>query len=246
MITGASKGLGAVVAVALAEQGHNLVLIARSREKLEEVRRTCRNSRQHLSISADLLQMAEIPSVIQRARDFLKGVDVVLHAAGGGLGLKDDLLKSEEFSKLFNLNLGVAAEINRLVVPEMKEQGSGNLVHIGSIASSEGVGSVGYNTVKSALAAYVRSLGRELSRFNVIATGILPGGFIAPGNAMSRLQASNPKAYQRFIEERLPRKVMGDAKELIPIINLLCSEGASMMGGCLVPIDAGEGKAYCI
>ena len=150
----------------------------------------------------------------------------------------------EDFLKLFTLNLGAAAEINRLVAPEMKERRAGNLVHVGSIASSEGVGSVGYNTVKAALAAYVRSLGRELSRFNVIVTGILPGGFISPGNAMARLQENNPEAYRRFIEERLPRRIMGDAKELIPMLVILCSEDASMMGGCMVPIDAGEGVSY--
>jgi len=61
---------------------------------------------------------------------------------------------------------------------------------------------------------------------------------------MARLQEVNPEAYQKFIEERLPRKIMGDARELIPMLALLCSEDASMMGGCLVPIDAGEGRAY--
>lgn len=244
LITGASKGLGAVAAQAFAERGARLVLIARSQDKMEHVRLSCKDPDRHLSIPVNLLDMNEIPSVVRKAREFLGGTDVVLHAAGGGLGLKDDLLTHGDFLKLFVLNLGAAAEINRMVVPEMKEQRSGNLVHVGSIASREGVGSVGYNTVKAALAAYVRSLGRELNRFNIIATGILPGGFISPGNSMARLQEVNPEAYQKFIEERLPRKVMGDARELIPMLVLLCSEGASMMGGCLVPIDAGEGRAY--
>jgi len=246
LITGASKGLGAVAAVAFAERGARLVLIARSKDKLEQVRQSCKDPDQHLSIPVSLLEMKEIESVVQKAKEFLSGIDVVLHAAGGGLGLKDDFLMHEDFLKLFALNLGAAAEINRLVAPEMKERRSGNLVHVGSIASSEGIGSVGYNTVKAALAAYVRSLGRELSRFNIIATGILPGGFICAGNAMARLQEADPKAYQRFIEERLPRKVMGDARELIPMLALLCSEDASMMGGCLVPIDAGEGTSYSL
>lgn len=244
LITGASKGLGAVAAQAFAERGARLVLIARSQDKMEHVRQSCKDPDRHLSIPVNLLEMNEIPTVVQKAREFLGGIDVVLHAAGGGLGLKDDLLTHGDFLKLFVLNLGAAAEINRLVVPEMKEQRSGNVVHVGSIASSEGVGSVGYNTVKAALAAYVRSLGRELNRFNIIATGILPGGFISPGNSMARLQEFNPEAYQKFIEDRLPRKIMGDARELIPMLALLCSEGASMMGGCLVPIDAGEGRAY--
>jgi len=44
----------------------------------------------------------------------------------------------------------------------------------------------------------------------------------------------------------LPRQIMGGAEELVPMLLLLCSEGASMMGGCLVPIDAGEGRAYIV
>ena len=246
LITGASQGLGAVAAQAFAERGARLVLIARSEDKLEQVRLSCRNPERHLCIAVDLLEMNNIEDAINKAQAFLGNIDVVLHAAGGGLGLKDDFLKYEDFLKLFILNLGAAAEINRLIASEMKKRRSGYLVHIGSIASTEGVGSVGYNSVKAALAAYVRSLGRELNRFNVIATGILPGGFLAPGNAMARLQEFNPVAYKAFINERLPRQIMGDANELIPMLILLCSEGASMMGGCLVPMDAGEGRSYIL
>ncbi len=246
LITGASKGLGAVAAIAFAKRGARVVLLARSHDKLEAVRQSCRDPERHLSIPVNLLETKEIEPSVFRAKEFLGGIEVVLHAAGGGLGLKDDLLTHGDLLKLFVLNLGAVAEINRLVAPEMKERRSGNLVHVGSIASSEAVGSVGYNTVKAALAAYVRSLGRELSRFNVIATGVLPGGFISPGNAMARLQEARPQAYQRFIEERLPRGIMGEASELIPMLALLCSDEASMMGGCLVPIDAGEGRAYSL
>ncbi|MBI4063322.1 MAG: SDR family oxidoreductase [Elusimicrobia bacterium] len=244
IITGASKGLGAVVAQALADNGAKLVLIARSADKLEEVRLACKNPEQHVGLAVDLTQTEALAACVQKARDFLGGVDAVVHAAGGGLGFHDALLEPEKFQKLFALNLGSAAEINRLVVPEMKQRRSGNLVHVGSIASYEGVGSVGYNAVKAALAAYVRSLGRELAVHHVVATGILPGGFTAPDNAMRRLQASNPEAYKEFIETRLPRKIMGEASELIPMVLLLCSGEASMMAGCMVPIDAGEGRAY--
>jgi 3-oxoacyl-[acyl-carrier protein] reductase len=244
LITGASKGLGAVAAAAFAERGARIALLARSQDKLESVRQSCQDPERHLSIKVDLLELSEIQSSVLKAKEFLGGIDVVLHSAGGGLGFRKDLLTHGELLKLFALNLGAAAEINRLVIPEMQERRSGNLVHVGSIASSEGVGSVGYNTVKAALAAYVRSLGRELNRFNIIATGILPGGFIAPENAMARLEEANPEAYERFIKDRLPRQIMGDAQELIPMLLLLCSSGASMMGGCLVPIDAGEGRAY--
>lgn len=244
IVTGASQGLGAVTARALAKEGARLVLFARSPDRLDEVRASCHEPDKHLAVAVDFMNRPDLEKSIHRAMSFLGGVDIVLHVAGGGLGIKQELFGCEDLWRLFQLNLGTAVEINRLVVPRMKEQRGGILVHIGSIASYEAVGSVGYNTVKAALAAYVRSLGRQLAPFRVFATGLLPGGFIADGNAMDRLSKNEPEAYQRFIAERLPRQEMPLADELIPMILLLCSGAAAMMAGCLVPMDAGEGKAY--
>lgn len=244
LITGASKGLGSVCAKALADQRAHLVLMARSEEKLEEVRLSLNSPETHFSISLDLTDMTQLQKGVDEAKTFLGDIDVVLHVAGGGLGLRDPLLSSDDLIKLFTLNMVVAAEINRLIAPDMIKKGKGNLVHVASIASTESTGSVGYNTVKAALAAYVRSLGRELAGSGIIVTGILPGGFYAPGNSWERLEANKPEVVKQFIEERLPRKFLGRAEELIPMILLLCSDAASMMGGCLVPIDAGEGRAY--
>ncbi len=112
----------------------------------------------------------------KKAKEFLGKIDVVLHVVGGGLGLRDPLLKSEDFIKLFKLNVTAASEINRIVLPEMIKRKKGNLVHVGSIASSEATGSVGYNSVKSAVAAYVRSLGREVAGSGVVVTGVGIGG----------------------------------------------------------------------
>jgi 3-oxoacyl-[acyl-carrier protein] reductase len=246
LITGASRGLGSVCAKVLSEQGAKLVLIARTKEKLVDVKNSCHKPEKHLVISADLTETSQLHKGINTAKEFLGHMDCVLHVAGAGLGLRDPLLSKEDLYKLFMLNVGVAVEINRLVAPDMTERGHGNLVHVGSIASTEATGSVGYNTVKAALAAYVRSLGREMACSGVVVTGILPGGFYAPENAMARLEKTKPEIYKQFIKERLPRKFMGKAEELIPMIQLLCSDYASMMSGCLVPIDAGEGLSYVL
>lgn len=244
IITGASKGLGSVCAKALADCRAKLVLMARTGKELEAVRMSLENSEKHLAIALDLTDMGQLHEGIKRAQEFLGDVDVVLHVVGGGLGLRNPLLEANDFIKLFTLNVLVAAEINRIIIPQMMKRGAGNLVHVASIASSEATASVGYNTVKAALAAYVRSLGREIAGSGVVATGILPGGFYAPENSWERLEAKSPEIVKKFIEERLPRKFLGRAEELIPMILLLCSDAASMMGGCLVPIDAGEGKSY--
>jgi 3-oxoacyl-[acyl-carrier protein] reductase len=145
---------------------------------------------------------------------------------------------------IFMLNLGLAMEVNRYACIGMVEKGWGRVVHVGSIAGGEAIGSVPYNTIKAALGAYVRSFGKEMAKHGVVVAGIAPGAFLAPGGAMERLKSNHPEAYQEFVDSRLPRNKMGEGSELIPILQLLFSEGASMMGGSMIPIDAGEGHYY--
>ena len=246
IVTGASKGLGAMACKALAERGAKIVMLSRSKKKMDNLKSRLKNPSSHISIKVDLLNNNEIKLAIKKAKKFLKQIDIVLHVAGGGFGLKERLIKDKDLKMLLQINIGAAAEINRLVVKGKIKRKFLKLVHVGSLASNEAVASVGYNVAKSALAAYVRSLGRELYKNKVIVTGILPGVFLAPGNAMERLRKKNMKDYKKFIKVRLPRALMGSVNEVLPLILFLCSKHSLMMGGCLVPIDAGEGKAYQI
>ena len=244
IVTGASRGLGSIACEALAKRGAKIAMLSRSKKEMDNLKNRLKNPSSHISIKVDLLENNAIKLAIKKAKKFLKQIDIVLHVAGGGFGLKEELIKDKDLKMLLQINIGAAAEINRLVVRSKTKRQFLKLVHVGSIASNEAVGSVGYNVAKSALAAYVRSLGRELYKNKVIVTGILPGGFIAPGNAMERLRKKNIKDYKKFIKNRLPRSLMGSANEVLPMLLFLCSKHSSMMGGCLVPIDAGEGKSY--
>src|SRR3989338_6559481 len=192
LVTGASKGLGYVCTKALAKEGARLVLAARSENELNDLQKSLPNSKKHMVFAADLTQPGKVSELIDKSNKFFGGFDIVLHVAGGGLGLRDSLLNSSDLEKLYKLNVGIAAEINRHVIPGMIKKGKGNVVHVCSIASAEATASVGYNTMKAALAAYVKTLGREIAATGVVVTGILPGGFLAPGNSFERLNKNNP------------------------------------------------------
>ncbi len=241
LITGASQGLGYEAAKHFSALGARLILMSRQEEKLNQLNKELGGK--HLVLAADLCDSKLAVKAIEKHLSAWP-IACVLHTAGGGLGLREPLISEEDLLKLFQVNLSGSVAINKLLAEFFKSKGSGNIVHVGSIASSEGVGSVGYNTVKAALAAYVRSLGRELAGSGIIVTGLLPGGFSAKDNAMERLKVNNPTAYADFINNRLPRKVMGTAAELMPLIEFLCSPAAGMMCGCLVPIDGAEGRGY--
>lgn len=244
LITGASRGLGSVCAQAFAAQGARLILTARSEADLTAVRESCAEPERHQQHALDLTDFDRLQNVIGDILSDPTPLDVVLHVAGGGLGLRDPLIGAADLQKLLSLNLMAAAEINRLVAPAMVARGRGNLVHVGSVSGSQANASVGYNTAKAALAAYVRSLGNHLAGTGVVATGILPGGFMAPGNSWARLTAVKPEVVETFVAERLPRKRLAEAEELVGLLSFLCSDAASMMAGCMVPIDAGEGQTY--
>ena len=244
LITGASKGLGWVCAQYFEKWGSQLIITGRIPEKLKELQGEFSDPSRHLSVVADLINPEEIKRLVNEGKEFLGGIDIIIHALGGGYGFKDPLLSWEQFTMLHQVNFSAAAEINRLLIPEMSQRQAGNVIHICSVSSQEATGSVGYNTIKAALAGYVRSLGREMAESGVVITGILPGAFYAPGNSWRRLDSQKPEVVQQFIDERLPRKKIAEADELIPLIALLAGQGASMMAGSCVPIDAGEGIAY--
>lgn len=244
LITGASKGLGAVCFLEFAKMGARLAISGRTKENLGKLLKETKDPDSHIAISLDLSEEYNVQEFVQKGSEFLGGVDIIIHALGGGYGFSDPILSWKQLDLLHKVNLYAGAEINKLVIPNMIKNQRGTIIHVGSIASQEAVGSVGYNTVKASLAAYVRSLGREMASSGIIVTGILPGGFTAPGNAMIRLKENKPEVYDSFIMERIPRRKMGSVSEIIPLICLLASDSGSMMSGCCVPIDAGEGKAY--
>ena len=245
IITGASKGLGHDLAISLSKDNNKLFLVSRDLNKLNKLKRKCYFSSKHKVFSSNLIYPEETLNIHKEIKKFFKNkIDVIIHCVGGGLGLKKINLKNSDLLKLLNLNILSSVELNRLLIPSMSERKNGKIIHVGSIASNEAVGSLGYNIAKAGLHAYVKTLGRSLAKKNIVVTGIAPGGFISKDNAMDRLKIKNNKAYKDFIKERLPRGKMGKTKEIIPLIKFLCSENSGMMSGCLVPIDGGESKSY--
>ncbi|MBF0304273.1 MAG: SDR family oxidoreductase [Alphaproteobacteria bacterium] len=244
LVTGASKGLGRVAAEAFAAAGARVLGAGRSADKLNDLLATLDPAGGHAIFAVDLLTQAGVAALAAFGQERFGGFDVILHALGGGYGFRDPLPSWEQFETLHRLNLGAGAELNRLLVPGMAEAGGGRIIHVGSVASTDAIASVGYTTIKAALSGYVRTLGRAMAPRGVVVTGILPGAFYAPENSWRRIEATKPEVVADFVRERLPRGYIAEAAEIVPLMLFLAGPGASMMGGALVPIDAGEAVAH--
>ena len=199
LVTGASNGLGWVVAKEFAQRNGRLIISGRNESKLFELKALLSYPDRHTIFAGDLLELENIERLEEKCREFFGDLDIIIHVAGGGYGFRDPLLTWEQFHKLLKINVSCAVEINRRLVPEMVKNCYGRVVHVGSIAGQEATSSVGYNTVKAALSGYVRSLGRELAGSGVVVTGILPGAFYAPGNSWRRLKENKPEVVEQFI-----------------------------------------------
>jgi len=242
LLTGASYGLGELLAKDLSKEGCNLILVARSESKLKKIINSCKNK--HHYFCSDFQSNIEILDMTKFVKKTFKRLDIIMHVAGGGLGIKEFLPKREDYIKVFNLNLFAIFEINRELSKMMIKQKKGTIFHVGSIASNEAVGSISYNVSKSALSSYVRTLAKKLGKYNICVNGICPGGFIYKNNAMDRLRKNNLKAYNEFINKRIPIKRMSLASELLPIIKLSISKNNLILTGNMISCDSGEGNFY--
>ena len=243
LVTGASKGLGKSAAIAFEKEGANVVLAARSENELSELMKSFSQPEKHLLYPIDLI---ESDNIVDMSTDILRkwgGIDILLHCVGGSLGINETLVNWGDFSKCLKANLGIASELNRLFVPAMKEQGAGNIVHVGSTVAFEARASVPYNTAKAALSGYVRSLGKELADHGIIVAGILPGAFYGDGNAMFRFQYYKPDEYGKYVDS-LPQKRMPHADEYLSMLFLLSESKSMVMSGSLISMDCAQGLSY--
>ena len=244
LITGASYGLGSVVAKKLAGLGAELIITARSRDKLSKVLDNLENKSNHMLIVSDFQSSQSIKEMCDRIIKDFKKIDIIMHIAGGGLGVKGAVPIYDDYMKVLNLNLLSILEINRQLIPLMMNNKRSSIFHVGSIASNEAIGALTYNIAKVGLVAYVRSLSKELKGTGIIVNGISPGAFHCEGNAMDRLKKRNPEAYNEFIQNKIPSNSMPLGDDLLPLILLLVGEQNHIFNGNMVSCENGEGKFY--
>jgi short-subunit dehydrogenase len=172
LITGASSGIGAATAAALAAAGARLVLTGRDPGKLAAVA----SSTGATAIPADLTDPDEAARVADEAVSKAGRIDVLISNAGTGWAGSISELTAEKAAELVNLNLLAPIQLARLLAPGMAERGRGRLVFVSSIAGATGVRHEAvYAAAKAGLNCFAESLGYELAGRGVGVSVVLPG-----------------------------------------------------------------------
>jgi len=177
LVTGASTGIGAVYADRLAKRGHDLILVARNKERLARLARriACETGRKVDTVAADLTD----PADLQRVEHILRtnaGISVLVNNAG--VGAVGPLLVSDvdNMDGMIRLNVTALTRLTYAAVPAFVERGGGTIINIASAVAlaPEQLNGV-YSGTKAFVLAFSRSLHREFAESNIRIQAVLPG-----------------------------------------------------------------------
>ena len=245
LIIGASKGLGGFLAKYLSNATTKILLVSRSIEKLENIKNELPNKTCEY-ISLDLLEENSVNLLLDFMKDIEFEPDIVIYNMGGGLGKKEVLSKKQDFFEVWNFNVGVQIEINNRIVPIMIKKGWGRIVSISSILGKNGGlplepfgGSIQYNTAKSYLNSYNKNLSRELAKYNIVVSTVMPGVMFSEGKYWDKISRINHDLVTKFLDTHVSNKRFGLYEDVAPFVLLLCSEFASYCSGLEINIDGG-------
>jgi NAD(P)-dependent dehydrogenase (short-subunit alcohol dehydrogenase family) len=248
LITGASRGIGRGIALALAGAGHDVALVARSRDGLEETAAaaTQAGALQAIALQADLSDPASCRTVAADARAELgRSPDILVHCAGIALNGAIGTLSLEDWDTSYAVNVTSAFVLASALAPAMKEAGWGRIVTIGSLYSKFGVGhTAAYTSTKHAVLGLTRVLSAEFVKHGVTANTILPGFVDTEMVQTEALKVSEARgiAMDEVIRKFLRIQPLGrmvSTAEVGALVAYLCSDAGAPISGQAINIDGG-------
>jgi NAD(P)-dependent dehydrogenase (short-subunit alcohol dehydrogenase family) len=237
VITGASKGLGKAIALALGSAGANIALVSRDVEQLNAVKQAVKSAGGEAQVfPADVSEEEQVRRLEQDVLRTFNGVQILINNAG--INLRKELVEFtlEEWRRVLDTNLTSVFLMCRSFAPHMKGRGYGRIINLTSIMSHVSIpGRSAYSASKTALLGLTRALSLELAAEGITVNGISPGPF---ATEMNTTLIQNPEINQQFVS-KIPLGRWGRVEEVGNLALYLCSEAAGFITGTDIVIDGG-------
>ena len=175
-ITGAGKGIGKAVAIALAKEGVNLILVSRTQNDIDQLAaETAKLGVKTLALSADVSDINSINSAVEKAIAEFKHIDILINSAGIASFGKFLELEPEAWERIIQVNLMGTYYTTRAVIPNMIERQTGDIINISSTAGLNGNAlTSAYSASKFAVLGLTDSLMQEMRKHNIRVTALTP------------------------------------------------------------------------
>ena len=241
LVTGASRGIGAAIAVRLARTGARVFLAANDTEEhFEKVARDCNEANPSLQAKYgvfDFLRDGDAEKMVEAALREFGRVDVLVNNAGIRIHRAFGEFSGKDFDEVVGVNLKAAFMASQAVVPAMKANGGGRIINIASqmglVTSAE---RSLYGLTKAALIHLTKSMAYELAPHNIIVNAVSPGPTMTEYNAERMTRKPEHKG-QRLAYIRAGR--YGRADEIAEVVTFIATTDATFMQGHNIVVDGG-------
>ena len=237
LVTGASKGLGKAMAVALAEAGVKLALVSRDEKLLGEVALEIADAGSEAAVfPTDVADEAQVVALEKAVAARFGRIQILINNAGINLRKPITDFTLEEWNRIQTVNVTSAFLMSRSFVPQLRGQGYGRIINMTSMMSHVSLpGRTAYSTSKAALLGLTKALALELAPEQITVNGISPGPCTTEIN---RPLLENPELTQFFLS-RIPVGRWGRPEEVGQLAVFLCSDAGGFITGTDIVIDGG-------
>ena len=238
LITGGSRGLGRVIAEALAQAGADIIIVSRSLDQCESAATAIgsKTGRKTVAIAADVSRSEDIKRLADQASREIGPIDILINSAGVNIRGPVERISESDWDAVLDLNLKAPFLMAQQFGPPMAERKWGRIVHLGSIMSAVSLpGRSPYASSKAGLLGLTQTLALEWAAQGVTVNALCPGPFATD---MNRALLDDPKQYAAFIAN-VPMGRWGELPEITGAALFLASDASSYMTGNTIYIDGG-------
>ena len=241
IVTGASGGLGVQMAKALANQGANIVVMARRKEKVDEV--AAEISKEFgvkaLGIKCDITDTANVEAAVDEVMKEFGRIDILVNNAGTGAVAPAEDVTDEQFDNEMQIDLFGSFKVARAVAKKaMIPAKYGRVINISSMYGMVGnkiAGSAPYHAAKGGVVNLTRALAAEWGKYDITVNAICPGYFYTPLTQ----ETLDSDFFQQNAKTMIPMERYGREGELDSTTVFLASKASTYVTGVILPVDGG-------
>ena len=237
LVTGASRGIGAVIAKSLGEAGVNVgVNYFANRDAANDVAEAIRSGgSESIIIQGDISDDMHAQAVVKQVTDEWGQIDILVNNAGitrDGLLLR---MKTEDWDRVIDVDLKGAFLCSKYTMPHMIRRRQGRIINISSVVGIGGnAGQANYAAAKAGLIGFTKAVAREVATRNVTVNALAPG-FIDTGGMVE----SMTDGVRANVLGRIPMGRFGSGLDVASAVVFLCGSGAGYITGQVITIDGG-------